>query len=63
MADDTYPEELYVEEIEIVDYDDAYWWGEFDLPDPSEWDGEYYEQVDEPEDEYDPRDEDDDRDY
>jgi len=45
MADDTYPEELYVDEIEIVDFDDAYWWGEWDLPDPSEWEGEYFEEV------------------
>jgi len=47
MADDTYPEELYIAEIEIVDFDDAYWWGEWDLPEPNEWEGEYYQQDDE----------------
>jgi len=52
MAEDTYSEELYIEEIEILDYDDVYWWGEYDLPDPNEWEGDYYEQVESDDEDY-----------
>jgi len=60
MSEDTYPEELYVAEIEILDYDDAYYWDELGLPDPTEWEGDYYEQHESIGDEYDDEDGDDD---
>jgi hypothetical protein len=42
VADDTYPEELYVDEIEIFDYDDFWYWSDGEFPDPDEWGSEYF---------------------
>jgi hypothetical protein len=43
MSDDTYPEELYVDEIDIWDYDDFFHWNEDGIPEPGEWNGEFLE--------------------